>query len=209
MDIEELINRYLPLARRHWLPLVLGITGLILLGYGLIGLLGSSSDSNDVIFEKADSRENSSQSANLVVDVEGAVVSPGVYNLPKDSRVKDALIASGGVSAQGDRLWVAKNLNLALKIIDGAKIYIPFEGEKQSSPAVSGSTGGSSTVGIGESININSASEKELDALPGVGPVTAQKIIDNRPYQTLQELVSKKVVSSKVFDNIKDKVTLY
>ena len=209
MDIEELINRYLPLARRHWLPLVLGITGLILLGYGLIGLFASSSDSKDIIFEKADSRESSSPSASLVVDVEGAVVSPGVYNLPKDSRVKDALIASGGVSAQGDRLWVAKNLNLALKIIDGAKIYIPFEGEKQSSPALSGSTGGSSTVGIGESININSASEKELDALPGVGPVTAQKIIDNRPYQTLQELVSKKVVSSKVFDNIKDKVTLY
>ena len=171
MDIEELINRYLPLARRHWLPLVLGITGLILLGYGLIGLFASSSDSKDIIFEKADSRESSSPSASLVVDVEGAVVSPGVYNLPKDSRVKDALIASGGVSAQGDRLWVAKNLNLALKIIDGAKIYIPFEGEKQSSPAVSGSTGGSSTVGIGESININSASEKELDALPGVGPV--------------------------------------
>ena len=209
MDTEELINRYLPLVKRHWLPLVLGFAGLILLGYGLIGLLGSSSDSNDVIFEKADSRENSSQSANLVVDVEGAVVSPGVYSLPKESRVKDALIASGGVSAQADRLWVSKNLNLALKISDGAKIYIPFEGEKQSSPAVSGSTGGSSTVGIGESININSASEKELDALPGVGPVTAQKIIDNRPYQTLQELVSKKVVSSKVFDNIKDKVTLY
>jgi len=209
MDIEELINRYLPLAKRHWLPLVFGFAGLILLGYGLIGLLGSSQDSDDVVFEKADSRENSNQIANLVVDVEGAVVSPGVYSLPKESRIKDALIASGGVSGDADRLWVSKNLNLALKISDGAKIYIPFEGEKQSSPALSGSAGGSSTVGIGGSININSASEKELDTLPGVGPVTAQKIIDNRPYQALEELISKKVVSSKVFDNIKDKIALY
>ena len=209
MDIEELINRYLPLAKRHWLPLAFGFAGLILLGYGLIGLLGSSSGSNDVIFENADSRENSSQSANLVIDVEGAVVSPGVYALPKDSRIKDALIASGGISSEADRLWVSKNLNLALKINDGAKIYIPFVGEKQSSPAQPGSSGSNSTVGIGESININSAPEKELDTLPGVGPVTAQKIIDNRPYQALEDLVSKKVVSSKVFDNIKDKITLY
>ena len=209
MDIEELINRYLPLTKRHWLPLVLGFAGLMLLGYGLIGLLGSSSGSNDVIFEKAQTSESASQSGNILVDVEGAVVSPGVYNLPKESRAKDALIASGGVSAQADRLWVSKNLNLALKISDGAKIYIPFEGEKQSSPAQSGSTGGSSTVGIGGSININSASEKELDTLPGVGLVTAQKIIDSRPYQALEDLVSKKVVSSKVFDNIKDKITLY
>jgi competence protein ComEA len=209
MDIEELINRYLPLVKRHLFPLAVGFVGLMLLGYGLIGLGASSSGSNDVIFEKADSSQGSSQSANLVVDVEGAVVSPGVYNLPRESRIKDALVASGGVSAQADRIWVSKNLNLALKIIDGAKIYIPFEGEKQSSPSLSGSTGDNSAIGTAGSININSASEKELDGLPGVGPVTAQKIIDNRPYQTLEELVSKKAVSSKVLDSIKDKITLY
>ena len=209
MDFEELLNKLFPLLKRHWMPLILGFAGLMLLGYGLIGLLGSSPDSNDLIFEKADSHESSSPSASLVVDVEGAVVSPGVYNLPNGSRVKDALIASGGISSEADRLWVSKNLNLALKINDGAKIYIPFVGEKQSSPAQPGSSGSNSTVGIGESININSAPEKELDTLPGVGPVTAQKIIDNRPYQALEDLVSKKVVSSKVFDNIKDKITLY
>lgn len=208
MDFEELLNKLFPLLKRHWLPLIFGFAGLMLLGYGLIGLLSSSSNSNDVIFEKADSRENSSPSTNLVVDVEGAVVSPGVYNLPNGSRVKDALIAGGGISAQADRLWVAKNLNLALKIIDGAKIYIPFEGEKQGDPALSGS-GGNSTVESGGSININSASEKELDGLPGVGPVTAQKIIDSRPYQSLEDLVSKKVVSGSVFGKIKDKISLY
>ena len=209
MDIEELINRYLPLAKRHWPPLILGFAGLILLGYGLIGLFVPSSNSKDIIFERGDSSQNATPSGQIVVDVEGAVVSPGVYNLPKDSRVKDALIASGGVSGEADRLWVSKNLNLALKLSDGVKIYIPFEGEKQSSPALSGSTGGSSTIGIGGTININSASEKELDALPGVGPVTAQKIIDNRPYQTLEELVSKKAVTNSVFEKIKDKITLY
>lgn len=204
MDIEELINRYLPLAKRHWLPLILGFAGLILLGYGLIGLFVSSSDSKDIIFERGDPSQNASQSATIVVDVGGAVLSPGVYNLPKDSRVKDALIASGGMSAGADKLWVSKNLNLALKISDGAKIYIPFEVEK-----TSGSAGASSTGGGSGAININSASEKELDALPGVGAATAQKIIDSRPYQTLEELVSKKAVTNSVFEKIKDKITLY
>ncbi len=209
MDTEEIINKYLPLVKRHWLPLVVGLAGLILLGYGLIGLGASSSNSDDVVLEKTDSSEDPNRETNLVVDVEGAVVSPGVYNLPKDSRVKDALVASGGISAEADRIWVSKNLNLALKIVDGTKIYIPFQGESQNSPAMSDNSNNKSNIGTSGSININSASEKELDSLPGIGPVTAQKIIGNRPYQSLEELVSKKAITSNVLDGIKDKITLY
>jgi competence protein ComEA len=69
----------------------------------------------------------------------------------------------------------------------------------------SGSVQGSSTG----SVNINQATEEELDALPGVGPVTAQKIISNRPYQSVDDLVSKKAVGQSVFSKIKDQVRVY
>ena len=72
-------------------------------------------------------------------------------------------------------------------------------------------TGTTSNTGVTASglININSASESELDTLTGVGPVTIGKIIDNRPYNTLEELVSKKAVSKSVFEKIKDSISLY
>ena len=73
------------------------------------------------------------------------------------------------------------------------------------------SSGGGNGVLCAETkmVNINTASETELDALPGVGPVTAQKIISNRPYQKIDDLVSKKAVGASVFSKIKDQISIY
>jgi len=214
MDSQELILKYSPFLRNNWLALSAGIIGMILLGYGLIGLMASSSTSKDIIFEKGDesSQEASAENKNLItkeimVDVEGAVVSPGVYRLPQDSRIKDALIAAGGLSSSADRDWIAKNLNLAAKVIDAGKLYIPFTGENiRSSTSYSGMGNASA---MSDLININTASEQELDSLSGIGPVTAQKIINGRPFQAVEDLLSKKIVSSKVFEQIKDKISVY
>ena len=217
MDSQEFIKKYSPFLRNNWIALSAGVIGMILLGYGLIGLFASSSSSSsskDIIFEKGDesSQESSEGSKDLnakeiLVDVEGAVVSPGVYHLPQDSRIKNALIAAGGLSSSADRAWIAKNLNLAAKVIDAGKLYIPFTGENiQSSNSYSG-IGSSSTMS--NLININTASESELDSLSGIGPVTVQKIIDGRPFETINDLVSKKIVGSKVFEQIKDKIATY
>jgi competence protein ComEA len=139
------------------------------------------------------------------VDIEGAVVIPGVYKLTQNSIIQDALVASGGLSAAADRDWVSKNINLAAKLSDGAKIYIPKIGEiTTSSPQTS--TTDTSTSAL---VNINTASSDALDALPGVGPVTVDKIVNGRPYQNINELLDKKVVSSKVFSEIKDKISTY
>ncbi|OGH23332.1 MAG: hypothetical protein A2958_00185 [Candidatus Levybacteria bacterium RIFCSPLOWO2_01_FULL_38_13] len=209
MDYKNLSDSLVPLIRQNLLPLILGFLGVILLGYGVIGLLVSSSNSNDIAFEKASqsSEVNSGnkKDSQIVVDIEGAVVSPGVYNLPKESRVKDVLVAARGLSSGADRNWVAKNLNLALKVTDGIKIYIPFEGETFTSSQVQGGA----SIQSGGLININTASDKELDTLSGIGPATASKIIQGRPYQTIDDLLSKKIVGSSVFDKIKDKITIY
>jgi competence protein ComEA len=132
-------------------------------------------------------------------------VKPGVYKLSQDARMQDAFISCGGLSSSADRNWVAKNINLAVKLTDGAKIYIPKLGEQTSS-----SSSYSSGVALTSSlININSASEQELDSLSGVGPATATKIINSRPYGSINDLLDKKIVGSKVFQTIKDKISVY
>ncbi len=224
MTAQELIEKYTPFVKQNLLPIVFGAVGLILLSYGLIAFLGISRGQGDILFESANGSPNSSeesprqggakeQAQTIIIDVEGGVVKPGVYKLAKDSRIQDAFIAVGGLSFEADREWVAKNINLATKLVDGAKIYVPKIGE--SIPSSLGSSlqnsgqAGQTGSSLSSQININTASESELDSLSGVGPATAGKIISNRPYASIEELLEKKVVGQKVFDNIKDKITIY
>ena len=133
----------------------------------------------------------------ILVDVSGAVVSPGVYQLPFNSRLQLAIQAAGGLTPKADSEWVAKNLNLASKLSDGQKIYIPRKGESSTQ---------NTSLPTDKQININTANASELDSLPGVGLKTAEKIIQNRPYQKIEDLLLKKVVNRSVFTKIKDKI---
>ncbi|MDZ4209575.1 MAG: ComEA family DNA-binding protein [Candidatus Curtissbacteria bacterium] len=122
--------------------------------------------------------------------------------MPANTRVDDAIKAAGGLSPDAD----STRINLAAKVSDGQKLYIQRVGESVSQ-SVSGSVGQVAGESVSQ-ININTASESELDKLPGIGPVTAQKIIASRPYSSPEELLSKKVVSSSVYEKIKDLISL-
>lgn len=170
---------------------------------------------SDILIESATQNTGgeSSPSANIrdlkdskgiVVDIEGAVVKPGVYELPNNSRIQDLLITAGGLSAKADRNYVSKNINLAQKLTDGGKVYIPKINEQGANTNLLPLSPNTQSV-----VNLNTASVTDLDKLPGIGPVTAQKIISNRPYQNITELTSRKVVSSSVFEKIKDMITTY
>lgn len=186
------------------------ITAIFLIGFALllIGLIQIlSPKQNDIAFIKDSENQKESQKKQIAIDIEGAVVSPGVYMLGADSRVQDALIAAGGLSAEADRQIISKRINLAQKITDGQKLYIPKIGESKDQAAAA--SGGVADVQSGNGlVLINSASLSELDTLPGVGKVTAQKIVDNRPYATIEELLSKKIMSQKVFEQNKDRIDL-
>jgi competence protein ComEA len=195
-DTRELLNI---LLRKYWLPTLLALLALIFFGYGLISLLGTSS-SPEVTFETNEKEDSVSE---IVIDIEGSVANPGVYRLKEGSIVQDALIAAGGASEEADRDWMAKNMNLALTLKNGQKIYIPNE-EEADTVSVIQTVEGSST-GL---IDINTASMSELDSLSGVGPVTAEKIVKARPYASIDELLSKKIVGESVFEKIKDKITV-
>ncbi|MGC8633155.1 MAG: helix-hairpin-helix domain-containing protein [Candidatus Limnocylindrales bacterium] len=144
-----------------------------------------------------------------MIDVGGAVARPGVYALPAGSRVADAIRAAGGFGPQVDASAVTSTLNLAEVLRDGQKIVVPQRGN----PAQRSATGSAAGAqgGHGALIDLNSASASELDALPGVGPVTAAKIIaarEERPFRTVDELATRKVVSASVLAKIRGLVTV-
>ncbi len=199
--------------KKHLISITLGLIGLIFFTYGAILLFGHFESSSDISFESGnDNAEEKSKGRSLVIDIEGAVLRPGVYRLSEDARLQDVLIASGGLSSSADRAWIEKHINLAAKLSDGAKIYIPTNTESsfsQNARTTQSTSQNQSVLGsVDNLISINSATAAQLDQLPSIGPVSAQKIIDNRPYLSIDELVTKKAVSTKTLEKIKDKISL-
>lgn len=182
------------------------LLGIILLGTGILGFkIFNFKDSQVEVQVLGEENQGNSNKEELVVEVSGEVQEPGVYKLPAGSRINDLLVTAGGLSADADRGWVAKNVNLAQKLTDGAKIYVPSKTQNSLLRPANGGT----SAGQANLININIASEAELDTLWGIGPATAQKIISGRPYQKIEELLTKKVVKSNVWEEIKDKISVY
>jgi len=141
----------------------------------------------------------------VVVDIQGAVRQPGVVRLPAGSRVADALQAAGGYSKKADLNAAAGALNLAAVLADGAQVYVPLMGATAArGPGPSAGSGG----GL---VNLNTATPEELDALPGIGPVTVQKIVAARseqPFASLDEMVEREVIDRGQLEDIRDLVTL-
>ncbi|MGH2463050.1 MAG: helix-hairpin-helix domain-containing protein [Candidatus Limnocylindria bacterium] len=143
-----------------------------------------------------------SSGGDLVVDVEGGVAAPGIHRLPPGSRVADALVAAGGYADGADLAAAARTLNLAAAVVDGQQIYVPVLGE---APGNGGDQTGNGLV------NLNRASQSELEGLPGIGPVTAGKIIaarEEQPFATLDELVTRDVLTARQLEQIADLVTV-
>lgn len=201
MQTNELLAKLFSVLERYKLPLVLVLSGFLVIGVGLLLPRLSPEKKAIVVESKSDSTGTKSQSK-VKVDIAGAVMQPGVYEIATDARVEDAVSAAGGFSEAADTDWVAKNINLASKVSDGQKIYIKTTGESESV----GSSLGASTVS--GKVNINFASMKELDTLPGIGPVTAEKIIASRPYNAVEELLTKKAVGSATYEKIKGLVSV-
>jgi competence protein ComEA len=143
-----------------------------------------------------------------LVQVSGAVAYPGVYELPTGSRVRDAVQAAGGLTAEAN----ASAINLAAPLEDGQNIVIQASTSLDSSPAQRGNPL-SLTIepASAQLININTAALEELDELPDIGPVIAQRIVDyrtaNGPFLTVEEIMKVPGIGQVTFDKIKDLIT--
>jgi len=125
----------------------------------------------------------------LLVDVAGAVLRPGVVRLAGPGRVIDAIAAAGGAAADAD----LNQVNLAAKVGDADRIYVPRRGESPPPAPSSPGAGGTTTAQAGP-VDLNSATPEQLDALPGVGPATADAIVQYRTrhgqFRSIDDLLS-------------------
>ena len=148
----------------------------------------------------------------LVVDVAGAVVHPGVYHLPAGSRVADAIAAAGGYGPRVDAS-AAQALNLAAPLTDGVQVRVPSRDDPAERRAGSSATGAPSggSAASGGPVDLNTATSAELDTLPGIGPVTAGKIIasrEERPFAAVDDLQARKLVGPSTFAKLDGLVTV-
>jgi competence protein ComEA len=158
--------------------------------------------------------------APLLVHVVGAVAQPGLYSLPTNSRVEDAIQAAGGLLPEA----AAQALNLAAFLQDGQQIYIPARAPT-TSPSITFTTpqpepppsnqvipDPPAAPGTSTLININTATFEELDTLPGVGPVTAEKIIAHRqtngPFPTIEAIMDVSGIGPVKFEGMRDLITV-
>ena len=203
-----------------WRVAMPALVGLSIAGVTIVGAVAlvvlSGAPSPAVAIDSSRSAAPSSSgaaAATIVIDVEGAVANPGVWRLPAGSRVGDAITAAGGYSAQVDIAAASSRLNLAQPVADGQQVHVPLRGEATSqladtSPAT-GSSLASPALG-GVLVDVNHASAEELDTLPGIGPVTAAKIIaarDEAAFTSVDELLQRGVVGQATFDKIRPLIT--
>ncbi len=190
------------------------VAATILLIAGAAWFAGTGAGPSAVVLdvEATPASESAATNQLLVVDVAGAVARPGVYRLPAGSRVADALASAGGFGPRVDAQRVAIELNLAAPLADGQHVLVPSRDD--SAP---GGSGGGAESGAGNDpaqsrlIDLNRATAGELDTLPGIGPVTAAKIITSRetaPFAAVHDLLDRKLVGQKTFDGLADLVTV-
>lgn len=153
-------------------------------------------------------------STTIVVDLQGAVAEPGIRELPLGSRVGDAIAAAGGYAADADLVAASASINLAQPLVDGAQVSVPRIGEVvnaaagASIPPAPGAGGG--TGSNGGLVNLNTATPEELEALPGIGPVTVQKIVaarQERPFASLDDAVTRGVIHRGQLEDIAELAT--
>ena len=204
--------------------------GVILFFLSIHWLVKLSNYSGEIEVEASDnldSLENNSPSVaqdlgvesetGILVELAGAFVNPGIYSLRGDeARLFQFVDMAEGFHLKADKSYIRDHINLARKTVDGEKVYVPFDfenyqgavqtpnltlekGDLNNDEQVSSDT---------KKISVNQASKVELLSLIGVGEVRANNIIENRPYESLDELVEKKIISKKILDDNNEELSL-
>lgn len=192
------------------------VAATVLLVVGAALFAGGGAATASVVVTPSDGAPSGTGAAGvLIIDVAGAVVDPGVYRLPPDARVADAIAIAGGYGPRVDARRVALELNLAALLTDGQHLLVPSRDDVLPGDGASGSSGAGSGGGneatTGGLIDLNRATAAELDSLPGIGPVTAAKIISSREaerFVKVDDLRDRKLVGQKTFDGLRDLVTV-
>lgn len=182
--------------KQYWVGLDPKQQKRIFVGLGLVVIIAGVWFSNSEA-EQPESRPLMPEvitKSTFQVHVTGAVVAPGLYSLDSGARVQDAVVAAGGFAEDA----LESSVNLARLISDGEQILVLSEAQVGS--------------GAGQYLSLNRATATELEGLPGIGPATAEKIIDYRArvgsFSAVEELLEVPGIGPKLFDRIRDQLTL-
>jgi len=210
--------------RLQWITVVGVVISFVIVVSGLPDEPNSLESSS---LEIVDSTQVGPEATDQVrVEVSGAVSVPGVYTLPSDSRLIDAITAAGGWGERIDPLRIEICLNLAAPLTDGSAIRIPSRDDRfllgvqgilcgtlYAAPGEIAATdvpGGTAAIATGGKVDLNTATAEQLDTLPGIGPVTAAKIIAARkeaPFLIVDDLRTRGIISDRVLQQIRPLVT--
>ncbi|HFI0236813.1 TPA: helix-hairpin-helix domain-containing protein [Streptococcus suis] len=168
--------------------------------------LEQTSSSSELVEET--STEASKESSQLVVDVKGAVAKPGLYTLEEGSRVNDAVEAAGGLTSQAD----PKSINLAQKLSDEAVVYVASKDENISVVASTTASSAMSQEGNESKVNLNTATEADLQTISGIGAKRAADIIAYREanggFKSVDDLNNVSGIGDKTMESIRPYVTV-
>lgn len=187
--------------RSYLVPCVFLVASLVCIIAAVVFYTKTLQTSEPIQFSSDKDISSASESAKIVVDIRGAVVLPGVYSVKQGSRIADIVTLAGGVSEEVDTNLADKMLNYASFVSDGMKIYVPKKENISSEQSIS-------LTSENVIVSVNTSSSTQLEALPGIGEITAKKIIDNRPYGRLEELVEKHVFSSSLLEKLRAQLSL-
>lgn len=200
--LEGRVNQWLEAHR----TLVLAVVGLLIATAALVFALRWQAPA-PIVIEPPDPSATplpTATSGPMQVYISGAVVRPDVYTLPPGAIVRDAVEAAGGLTADADR----DRINLAQHLSDGEHVHIPRVGEAPT-PAPQVSAGTPTPSGP---IDINTATQAELETLPGIGPALAQRIIEYReehgPFTSIEQIQNVSGIGPAKFEAIKDLITV-
>ena len=189
--------------------------GVIVLVLLVVMVVKSSDDgiiNEEEVNAKAKAEVHEETTGSIYVDIGGAVKNPMLAELPEGSRVEDAINAAGGIKEDADMT----SINRAEFLEDGEKIYIPAfsvddDGNVIAETGASGSSAGTSSGASGK-VNINTADSTALQELNGVGPATAQKIIDYREssgrFKSIEDIKNVSGIGDKTYEKLKDYITI-
>ena len=178
---------------------------LILILLNLFGIAISYHDSDGQSTIDIHLANDGSSVTTYFVDVSGAVLTPGLYELSEPLRVGEIIELAGGLTSDVDLQWVHQNFNQASKLTDEQKIYVPFASEDK--PQEDYSLSGQETTAV-SLISINNSSQAELLSLPGVGDKTAQLIIEGRPYAEVDDLLEVKGIGVATLAKLQNLISI-
>jgi competence protein ComEA len=147
----------------------------------------------------------------VVVEIVGAVPHPGVLRMPAGSRIGDVIAAAGGYGPRVDTARAERELNLAATVKDGDQVRVPSRDDVPAAGSAGSAAPGHGSGSATAQVDLNHATQAELEALPGIGPATAQKIIAAReeaPFAAVDELRTRGVLGEKTFEKLRELVAV-